>query len=85
MDGNSLVTIKVGTYLQGDGGASTGAIVLDHKQADNYSDVILCYAPESPHDPFVVWTYEHATGVCRKGEYFNRIDYAVSTYAEREF
>ena len=85
MDGNSLVTIKVGTYLQGDGGVSTGAIVLDHKQADNYTDVILCYASESPHDPFVVWTYEHATGVCRKGEYFDRIDYAVSAYAEREF
>ena len=85
MDGNSLVTIKVGTYLQGDGGVSTGAIVLAHKQADNYTDVILCYAAESPHDPFVVWTYEHATGVCRKGEYFDRIDYAVSAYAEREF
>jgi hypothetical protein len=85
MDGNSIVTIKVGTYLQGDGGASRGALVLAHKQADNYTDVILCYASESPHDPFVVWTYEHATGVCRKGEYFDRIDYAVSAYAEREF
>ena len=85
MDGNSLVTIKVGTYLQGDGGASTGAIVLAHKEADNYSDVILCYAPESPHDPFVVWTYNHERGRCSKGEYFNRIDYAVSAYAEREF
>ena len=85
MDGNSLVTIKVGTYLQGDGGASSGAIVLAHKEADNYSDVILCYAPESPHDPFVVWTYNHENGACSKGEYFNRIDYAVSAYAEREF
>lgn len=85
MDGNSLVTIKVGTYLQGDGGASKGAIVLAHKEADNYSDVILCYAPESPHDPFVVWTYNHENGACSKGEYFNRIDYAVSAYAEREF
>jgi hypothetical protein len=85
MDGNSIVTIKVGTYLQGDGGASSGAMVLAHKEADIYTDVILCYASESPHDPFVVWTYEHATGVCRKGEYFDCIDYAVSAYAEREF
>ena len=85
MDGNSIVTIKVGTYLQGDGGASSGAMVLAHKESDIYTDVILCYASESPHDPFVVWTYEHATGVCRKGEYFDRIDYAVSAYAEREF
>jgi len=85
MDGQSLVTIKVGTYLQGDGGVSTGAMVLAHKEADIYTDVILCYAYQSPHDPFVVWTYEHATGVCRKGKYFNRIDYAVSAYAEREF
>ena len=85
MDGNSIVTIKVGTYLQGDGGASSGAMVLAHKEADIYTDVILCYASESPHDPFVVWTYEHDTGVCRKGEYFDRIDYAVSAYAEREF
>jgi hypothetical protein len=85
MDGNSIVTIKVGTYLQGDGGASRGALVLDHKQADNYTDVILCYAEESPHDPFVVWTYNHERGTCSKGEYFNRIDYAVSAYAEREF
>ena len=85
MDGNSIVTIKVGTYLQGDGGASSGAIVLDHKHVDNYTDVILCYAPESPHDPFVVWTYNHARGTCSKGEYFTRIDYAVSAYSEREF
>jgi hypothetical protein len=85
MDGNSIVTIKVGTYLQGDGGASRGALILDHKQADNYTDVILCYAAESPHDPFVVWTYNHERGTCSKGEYFNRIDYAVSAYAEREF
>jgi hypothetical protein len=35
MDGNSVSTIKVGIYLQGDGGASSGAIVLAHKEADN--------------------------------------------------
>jgi hypothetical protein len=85
MDGQSLVTIKVGTILEGDGGVSTGAIILAHKEADNLTDVILCYASGSPHDPFIVWTYEHERGRCRRGEYFNRIDYAVSAYAEREF
>jgi hypothetical protein len=85
MDGNSIVTIKVGTYLQGDGGVSSEAIVLAHKRADNYSDVILCYASKSPYDPFIVWTYNHERGTCSKGEYFNRIDYAVSAYAEREY
>ena len=85
MDGNSLVTIKVGVILEGDGGASTGAKVLAHKQADNYTDVILCFAEASPHDPFVVWTYNHERGTCSKGEYFNQLEHAISAYAEREF
>ncbi len=80
-----LVTIKVGITLQGDSGASTGAVVLAHKMADEFTDVILCYAPNSPHDPFVVWTYEHSTGTCRRGEYFYHIKAAVAFYDAREW
>jgi hypothetical protein len=82
---DDVTTIKPGIVLQGDGGVSTGAIVLAHKQVDNYTDVILCFAEASTYDPFVVWTYNHERGTCSQGEYFNRIDYAVSAYAEREF
>jgi hypothetical protein len=82
----TIVTITEGTVLQGDGGASTGAIVLQHKQADNYTDVILCDASVgSPYDPYVVWTYNHERGTCSRGEYFNNLDYAKSAYEEREW
>jgi len=83
---STLVTITEGTILQGDGGASTGAVIIKHKQADEYTDIILCDASErSPYDPYVVWTYNHARGTCHVGEYFNKLEYALSAYEEREF
>ena len=80
-----IVTIKVGTVLQGDGGVSTGATVLAHKMADEYTDVILCYAPNSPRDPFVLWTYNHERGTCSKGDYFYHLEAAVEFYKHREY
>jgi len=80
-----VTTLKIGIVLQGDGGVSSGAIVLAHKMADEFSDVILCYSAASPHDPFVVWTYEHERGICRRGEYFNSIFHATYAYEEREW
>ena len=80
-----VTTLKIGIVLQGDGGSSTGAMVLAHKQSDEFSDIILCYASNSPHDPFVVWTYEHESGICRRGEYFSNIFHATYAYEEREW
>jgi hypothetical protein len=82
---SNVTTLKVGIILQGDSGASTGAMILAHKPSDEFTDIILCYASNSPHDPFVVWTYEHATGICRRGEYFSNILHAVFAYDEREW
>ena len=82
---SNVTTLKVGIVLQGDGGASTGAMILAHKPSDEFTDIILCYASNSPHDPFVVWKYEHATGICRRGEYFSNILHAVFAYDEREW
>ena len=83
--GKDVSTIKPGIVLQGDGGKSTEATVLQHKQADQYTDVVLCLAPLSPYHPFVVWSYEHASGMCRRGEYFDNLQYALNAYEEREF
>ena len=82
---SNVTTLKIGIVLQGDGGASSGATVLAHKMSDEYSDVILCYAPASPHDPFIVWTYNHERGTCSKGEYFDNILHATFAYEEREW
>ena len=82
---DDVSTIKPGIVLQGDGGVSSGATILMHKQADEYTDVILCLAPESIYDPFVIWTYNHARGKCLRGEYFNSLQYALNAYEEREF
>jgi hypothetical protein len=82
---NTIVTIKIGTVLQGDGGVSTGAMILNLKSSNTDCDTILCYAPESPHDPFVVWTYNHTTGSCVWGEYFNNINDAANRFAERNY
>jgi hypothetical protein len=81
----SVVTIKPGVYLQGDGGVSTGALILAHKQADEYTDVILCYAEKSKYDPFVVWSYEHDSGICRRGDYFRTLEEAMNIYRKREW
>jgi len=78
-----LVTIIEGTILQGDG-VSRGAEVLRHKQADDLTDVILCYAPLSP-DPYVVWTYSHDSGRCYRGDYFSNENDAVTFYTLREY
>ena len=83
--GEDVSTIKPGIVLQGDGGASTGATILMNKQANEYTDVILCLAPKSEYHPFVVWSYEHASGICRRGEYFDNLQYALNAYEEREF
>ena len=82
---DDVSTIKPGIVLQGDGGVSSGATILMHKQADEYTDVILCLAPKSTYDPFVIWTYNHARGKCLRGEYFNSLQYALNAYEEREF
>jgi hypothetical protein len=80
-----LSTIKPGIYLQGDGGVSSGALILANKQADNFTDVILCYAERSQFHPFVVWSYEHASGMCRRGDYFTTLQEAMNVYNEREW
>ena len=86
MSDTTIVTITEGTILQGDGGASRGAVIIKHKEADEYTDVILCDASlHSPYDPYVVWTYNHALGRCLRGEYFNKLEHALSAYEEREF
>lgn len=82
---SNVSTIKVGITLQGDGGTSKGALILANKMSDEFTDIILCYAPASPHDPFVVWSYEHASGICRRGEYFDNILHATFAYEEREW
>ena len=83
--GEDITTIRPGIVIEGDGGVSRGATILMHKQADEYTDVILCLAPQSIHDPFVVWTYNHARGRCLSGEYFNNLQHALNAYEEREF
>ena len=85
MTPEDISTIKPGIYLQGDGGVSTGALVLANKQADNFTDVILCYAENSPHHPFIVWSYEHASGICRRGDYEETLEAAMNIYKEREW
>ena len=78
-----ISTIKVGTVLQGDGGVSTGAVVLAHKPSvDIEADVVLCYASSSLHS-FVTWTYFHTTGSCMWGHYYDNIAEAVTDYERR--
>jgi hypothetical protein len=81
----NISVLRPGIVIEGDDGASKHAMVLANKQADNFTDVILCWAPNSPHDPFVVWSYENASGVCRRGDYFNNIIDAVRIYEDREW
>ena len=78
------VTIKPGVVLEG-AGASKNAIVLAHKPADNFTDVVLCLATSSPYHPYVVWTYNHESGKCFQGDYFKTIEEATARYTEREF
>jgi hypothetical protein len=78
-----IVTIKIGTILQGDGGVSSGATVLNLKPGMPGSDVILCYAPASSYHPFVVWTYNHHTGGCVWGEYFDNVNDAAEYFTTR--
>lgn len=85
MNHEDIILIKPGVRLQGDGGASTGAVILANKQADTFTDVILCYSETSPHDPFVVWTYHHERGICARGDYYNNIKEAMNRYEEREW
>lgn len=79
-----ISTIKPGIVIEGNG-TSAGATVLQHKQADEYTDVVLCLAPNSPIHPFVVWTYTHATGACSRGDYFDNLQDALNTYNHREW
>ena len=74
--------LRAGIKLEGSG-ASKGAIVLANKQSTNDSDVVLCFAAESVHHPFVVWNYEHASGMCRRGDYFDNIKDALTIYEDR--
>jgi hypothetical protein len=81
----NISVLRPGITLEGDGGVSTGAIVLANKQADEFTDIILCFAPKSIHDPFVVWTYENASCVCRRGDYFRTLKEAMNIYEKREW
>ena len=85
MSPENISVLRPGIRLEGDGGASTGALVLANKQADNFTDVILCYAENSPHHPFVVWSYENASCICRRGDYFKTLEEAMNVYKEREW
>ena len=78
----NISTLRAGIRLQGSG-ASVGAIVLAFKTSDEHSDVVLCYAEQSPHHPFVVWNYEHSTGMCRRGDYFDNLTDAFTIYQDR--
>jgi hypothetical protein len=76
-------TLKIGVLLQGDGGVSSGAMVLANKSSvDIEADVVLCYAPTSLHK-FVTWTYYHPTGSCNWGHYFTTIQEAVEDFERR--
>lgn len=79
--------IKTGIVLQGDGGASSGAEVLQCKPALTYDNctVVLCKAPNSPHHPFVVWTYNEITGRCAHGDYFTNVVDAAKRFEERNW
>jgi hypothetical protein len=82
-----VTVIRCGTVLQGDGGASTGAEVLQFKPSslDENCTVILCKAPNSPHHPFVVWTYNEITGGCGTGDYFETVTEAAQRFEERKW
>lgn len=85
MEEEEIITIKPGTRLQGDGGASSGALVLMNKPALPGSDVILCVSEKSPWHPFVVWTYHHSTGMCEHGDYFDILEKAQKRFEERNY
>lgn len=74
-----LTTIRVGVALEGDGGVSTGAIVLDHVVMGDDHDEILCFAPNS-RDKFVIWEYTHSTGRCARGQYFSTLVNAMEQW-----
>jgi hypothetical protein len=76
--------LRAGIRIEGSG-ASKGAIILANKTSDADSDVVLCFAAESPHHPFVVWNYEHESGMCRRGDYFDNLKEALITYEERSW
>lgn len=80
----NVSVLRVGLRLEGSG-SSKGAVVLAHKQSNADSDVVLCYAPESPLHPFVVWNYEHGSCICRRGDYFDNIKDALTIYEDRKW
>jgi hypothetical protein len=82
---DNVSVIKPGVIIEGDNGASRGAVIIANKQADNFTDVVLCLASESPHHPYVVWTYRHDNGRCFDGNYFKTLDEAMARYIEREY
>lgn len=78
-----VTTIAAGIRLQGDGGQSSGALILTHKPSiDVECDVILCYSETSPH-PFITWTYHHDSGRCYRGHYYKTHEEAVEDYKNR--
>ena len=84
MNPDNVSTIKPGVVIEGSG-ASSGSTILMNKQADEYTDVVLCLAPASPYHPFVVWTYTHARGTCMRGDYFDNLPAAINIYNNREW
>jgi hypothetical protein len=76
---DNISVLRVGIVLEGDGGVSTGAIVLDHRIYDDATDEVLCLAPKSP-DKYVIWKYDHKTGRCSQGQYYGMISEAVAAW-----
>jgi len=79
-----VVVIKTGTILEGDGGVSRHAQVLQCKPGlhPNY-DVVLCYAPASTYHPYVTWDYNHSTGGLSTGHYFDNLVEAAKDFESR--
>ena len=85
MSGSPIVSVvKTGVVLQGKG-VSEGATVLLSKPVPNdpQCTIILCHAPQSPHHPYVVWTYNEHTGGCHTGDYYDSQSEAAVRFAER--
>lgn len=82
---SQLSILTIGVRLEGDQGVSRGATVLQYKDVDEFSAVILCVSQSSPHHPFIVWTYNYVNSYCSRGDYFNNLQEALHRYNEREY
>jgi len=88
MTDNPIIdTLAPGIILQGDNGVSTGARVIDCKPSLAYdvNSVIVCHAPNSTAKPYVVWTYNHDSGRCLTGHYFETESEAMERFHSRNW